>query len=215
MEEDIIKATTEGLKLGTKALETGEKLAGFLSRLFGTAAEDVVGVVGGDWLRHVRICNASKLAARTEEILKQRGIAHKTQPMSPSIAIPLLEAAQDETRDELCELWARMLANGMDPERSSVIRRSIITVVKEFEPLEAIILQKAFGQSENRKSLVHVNEYPKSIGVSLDEFELSIQNLEKQDCLFNITRTTQDAILLDMTINLSHLGREVLRACSE
>ncbi|MHC4138973.1 MAG: hypothetical protein ACYSR1_03820, partial [Planctomycetota bacterium] len=65
MEEDIIKATTEGLKFGTKALETGEKLAGFLPRVFGTVPEDVAGVVGGDWLRQVRIRNADRLARKT------------------------------------------------------------------------------------------------------------------------------------------------------
>ncbi len=214
MEEDTIKVTTEALKFGTKTLETGEKLGGFLSRVFGTLPEDVVGVVGGDWLRHVRIRNADRLAARTEEILKQRGIENKTEPMSPSVALPLLEAAQDETRDELCELWSRMLANGMDPERSSVIRRSIIDVVKAFEPLDALILQKANEQFHNGTRTIHVNNYPESIGVSMDEFELSIQNLEKLDCISHVTRTHQDGILLGMEINFTNLGREVLRACS-
>ncbi len=134
--------------------------------------------------------------------------------MSPSIALPLLEAAQDETRDELCELWSRMLANGMDPKRSNVVRRSIIDVVKAFEPLEAIILQKAYEKSKIGIT-VHVNEYPESIGVSLDEFELSIQNLEKLNCILSTMRREKDGVTYIKAINFSPLGREVIRACME
>ncbi len=77
MEEDTIKAVTEALKFGTKALDIGENLGKFLSRVFGTLPNDVVGVIGGDWLRHFRILNADRLATKTEEILKQRGIEKK------------------------------------------------------------------------------------------------------------------------------------------
>ncbi len=204
MDADIVKVTTEGFKFGTKALETGEKLGGFLGRVFGTAAEDVVGVIGGDWLRQVRIRNADKLAARTEEILKQRGIENKTEPMSPSVAIPLLEAAQDETREELCELWAKLLANGMDPERSGSIRRSIIAAVKQFEPLDAIVLEKLSDPSVQRSGGTRQRAVSELNNTYKDEFHVSFQNLQNLQCFMR-----------DSSNMLTPFGREIIRACSK
>jgi hypothetical protein len=94
------KAIQEASKFGTKALETTEKLSSFLSRVFGTLPDDVIGIVGADWLHHIRIRNIVKMAQRTDEILRERGIT-KTHPMSPSVAIPLLHSAQDESRESL------------------------------------------------------------------------------------------------------------------
>lgn len=82
MEKEEVRALQEVAKFGTKALESGDKLGGFLSKVFGTVPSDVVGVVGGDWLHHIRIRNAAKLAQRTEEILRDRGIWEQTEPMS-------------------------------------------------------------------------------------------------------------------------------------
>ncbi|MBT6045849.1 MAG: DUF4393 domain-containing protein [Candidatus Scalindua sp.] len=215
MEEEIIKGVPEALKLANKGLEITGALGGFLSRVFGTVPEDVVGVVGGDWLRQVRIRNADRLARKTDEILKERGIEENTKPMSPSVALPLLEAAQDETRDELFDIWARLIANGMDPERSSLIRQSIINVVKAFEPLDAVILQKVSEESQGCKSTIQINDYTEPLGISIDEFELSIQNLVNLDCITHPNRAYNGEVQVAMSTKLTHLGREVIRACKE
>jgi len=51
--------------------------------------------------------------------------------VSPSIAIPLFAAAQDESRDELRELFARLLAAAMDPKRKDLTRGSFTAIVKQ------------------------------------------------------------------------------------
>ena len=174
MEEEAAKAAQEVSKFGTKAIESGEKLGSFLARVFGTLPEDVVGVVGGDWLHHIRIRNVVRLAQRTEEILKERGISDRTQPLSPSIAIPLLHAAQDETRDELRELWARMLANGMDPKKSGAVRQSVIATVRVLDPLDAVVLERAYQLPLYQEKWRTVINLPKELGVSRDEMGSSL-----------------------------------------
>ena len=104
MEDELIKAVPEALKAGNKMLDIGDKLGSFLSRMLGDVPENMVGFLGGDYLRHLRIRNVEKLSERTSKILKDRGIEEGTIPVSPNIALPLLNEAKDESREELAEL---------------------------------------------------------------------------------------------------------------
>ncbi len=211
MEEDF-KSIKEAIELGNKALDSVGKLGDFLSKVFGTLPEDVVGIVGGDWLRHTRIRIGAKLAQRTEEILRDRGRLEQTEPMSPSVALPLLHAAQDEAREELSEMWARMLANGMDKERCGSVRQSIIATVKNFDPIDAIILQKAFDLSGDGARSTDVKNLRSVLDVAYDEFQLSILNLSKLECIDH-PRIRGESVENFKHFVFTYLGREVIRAC--
>jgi hypothetical protein len=211
-EKEIIKTIQEVSKLGTKALETGEKLGDFLSRVFGTLPEDIAGIAGKDYIKHVRIRNISKLQQRTDAILEERGFNKDYAPLSMNIALPLLEAAQNESREELQELWAKMLANAMDPNRSSVVRQSIIEVVQNFEPLDAKLLETA-SESLDKSGNVHVLDLPEELGVNLNEFELSINKLVNLKCVIYSDNNRKIGVGKTADIVFTHLGYEILRAC--
>jgi hypothetical protein len=134
--------------------------------------------------------------------------------MSPSVALPLLHAAQDETRDELAEMWARMLANGMDPNRSRSVRQSIIATVASLEPTDAIILQKAFEKVPEAGTQAVFEDLRSTLSVSADELKLSIENLSKLGCITDTSGRQEDGIIIIYGLSLSSLGREVVRACS-
>ena len=121
------------------------EIGGFLGKVFGTLPHDAVWVLGGDWLHHVRIRNAHRLQLRTEEILRERNAENNTEPLSPSEAIPLLRAAQDKSRPELRELWARLLANAMGRRRPQ-ITRILISVLEELDVLEARIIHRLIDE---------------------------------------------------------------------
>lgn len=103
-------------------------------------AENLLGLAGGDWISERRTRNRAKLKARTEEILKQRGVEEPEEP-PPSVIVPLLSAAQEEDRDELLGLWASLLAAAVDPERRRYYRREFVDIVRRLEPLDAQVLQ--------------------------------------------------------------------------
>lgn len=214
MEDELSKAVPEALKFSTKALEIGGKLGSFLSRVFGAVPEDMVGVLGGDYLHHIRIRNAEKLMERTSEILKDRSIKKDTIPLSPNIALLLLNAAQDESREELQELWARMLANAMDPNRSSVIRQSVIAAVKAFDPLDAKVIEAAFKLLSEDVVNVLASKVLDSCGASLGEFEVSLKNLQDLKCIERFTKQSETSLKTTASITITYFGREILRACN-
>jgi hypothetical protein len=158
------------------------ELGGFLSKVFGTLPQDTVGVLGGDWLHHIRIRNAYRLQKRTEEILRGRGAERKIEPLSPSVAIPLLKAAQDESRDEIQELWARLLANAMDRVRPQ-LNRVFIDLVKTLDVLEARIIKRLGDEGAINKPARFLDKVSKidwrtDFDTTPDQFAIALSTIE-------------------------------------
>jgi hypothetical protein len=148
------------------------------------------------------------------------------------MAKALIAAAQEESREELMELFARLLANAMDPNLNSV-RQSFIEAVKKMDPLDAVVLRYIH---ENGVRILFHGGLPKpltplleneltnhtagtqnisgTIGCRVDEVEVSIRHLKALSLIDeNLTSETEDEFsgLRDWWINAT--GREFLRAC--
>ena len=61
--------------------------------------------------------------------------------------IPLLEAAQDEGRSELRDIWDSLLAAAADPALLSIFRKDFIDIAKQLEPIDAACLKSIQGMS--------------------------------------------------------------------
>jgi hypothetical protein len=102
-------------------------------------AENALGVLGGDWLSEIRRRNRERLKANTDALLRKRGVRPEEIP-SPSLAMPLLSGAQDESSAELQDIWARLLAAILDPKKSRGFRKEFLEVARQMEPLDALVL---------------------------------------------------------------------------
>ncbi len=205
------KAIEETARAWGITVDAATKLGGFFSRALGTIPQDALGLIIGDWLHHRRIRVLAGRAQGTEEILRKRGILGKTEPISTNIVIPLLQAAQDENRPELQELWERLIANAMDPKRSKDVRRNIIETVKQFEPLDANFLEVAVNSPWGKnKEAVKLDKL--QIDATEDKLYVSIENLIKLDCIKEGAGSF-GAVKRIESIHVSPLGREVIRAC--
>jgi Abortive infection alpha len=142
-------------EFGTTVVAEGGQLARYMGRVLGTAPEDAVGLVLGTPLHFVRTVIARTLDQLVSKIFERRGVTD-TQPVSPSLAIPLLRAAYDESRPELQQLWAELTAAAMDPKRSGRVRLSFIDTLKRFDPLDALLLK---GCHDRRGSEPDAIEY--------------------------------------------------------
>ena len=144
--------------------------------------KDLLGLLVGDRVKAKRIERIEMLWRQTRERLGDRGVA---DPEAPSLkyAIPILEAAADEENEELEDLWSRLLAAAMDPSRRDGMRQLFIQVVKQLDPMDAIVLKairEAGGTSwePNRRAWV-----ASKLKCSTDEVIVSFAHLNRLDCI--------------------------------
>jgi hypothetical protein len=198
------KAVSDLANLGTTVVTEVSNPARYIARIVGTVPEDAVGFVLGDPLHAVRTLAAGWYDIKVAEILERRRA--KPQPVSLSVALPLMRGAYDETRDELRGLWAQLIATAMDPDRCGQVRISFIDTLRQFDPLDALVLK---ARHEIGTSLVqpHLLEHLRQkLAVDLEELIISIQNLQRLNC------SADNRV---GNFQLSPYGRGLLRACSD
>jgi hypothetical protein len=203
MAGELILISDEQAKLGTKALELLQDFGGFLREILGTVPEDVVGLLGGDWLKFRRAKNLADMLATAREKIEKSGVK-ETQEVPLTLALPMLRAAADESRAELQDLWARLLATAMDPARANTVRQSFINAVKEFDPLDARLFKRL-----NTMGSAQVANWHQILGAELhatpDEIEISADNLERIGCITKHPGRQPP---------ITSFGRELMRALS-
>jgi hypothetical protein len=205
MADDLIPISDEQAKLGTKALEVLQDFGGFLRDVLGTVPEDLVGILGGDWLKVQRAMNLAEMFAKARARMEAKGITKPQHLVSLSLALPLFRAAADESRTELQDLYARLLAAAADPSRSGAVRRSFIDIVQQMEPIDALVLRELANHSHWSPNVR--DALADRLKIPGDQIEVSLRNLTRLECahLPNITAVIEN-------VNLSATGRELMRA---
>jgi hypothetical protein len=202
--DEQAKAVQKTADLGTTVVAETGKLARYIRKVLGTVPEDAVGLVLGDPLHAVRTVIAGKLDDWVARLHRDRGVT--PQAVSPSLAIPLLRAAYDESRPELQELWARLIAAAMDPGRSNKVRRSFVDTVQRMDPLDALVLRKLFDTPgtplPNTRDFLAGN-----FSVSSREVEVSALNLDDLKCV-----QIRGGVGIYV---ITSYGYELIRACSD
>jgi Abortive infection alpha len=198
-------------EISKQVIETSTEVA---LRPFAKVIEDGIGAFGGDRLSEYREEKAQrrrqrrqKLGRETTKLLVERGVEHPVEPHEPTI-VEIFDAAQDENRPELEMLWARLLAAAIDPTRANRVRREFIEAVKQFDPLDALVLQYySLGGSIERSPLDILAQRFKR---NPDEIAISLTHLAKLDCVMS---TTADARFTPHDVaGPTAFGRELLRA---
>jgi len=204
IDPDTARAIEEVAKSGGKLIEAGTNVGTYLDRIIGRVPDNIVGLLIGDWLIHKRMRRWAELQAETSEYLKQWRVEEPFEEASPSVAIPLVEAAIDENREGLKQLWAKLLAASIDPKRRELVRQSFIVTVKQFDPLDVAVMEKIF-LNEKWSPSIH-EALSKLLQTSVDEIFVSLQNLERLACINQHVRG-----VLGDTRSLSSYGRLLMR----
>lgn len=206
--DEQAKAIAEAFKFGSQSLETARKFGGFLAKALGTVPEDLVGLLGGDWIRYRRAEQMVRLTQRAQALLADRSV--DPEPVSLALAIPLLEAAADESRPELAELWARLLAAAMDPDRSKRVRQTFVETIKAFDPVDALVLRHIVDRAHVDNVPTH-SQIAHELKISTEEADVSLGRLLDLRCIRDRDHAYTDRALHVGHPILTSFGTELLR----
>ena len=205
--DEQAKAVTALAGIGERVMDLVEPLLKPVAEIVGRGTADALALLGANWLSQARLEQVAVLQHNSAERLRRRGI--EPQPVSPTLAIPLLKAAADEDSPELLELWEELLAAAMDPKRARSARRSYVDLLRQMDPLDALAFKLVAGPSPRRPT---VREYiAAAAGVGPDQAEVSLQNLYALGVVQALgVRIGQPAAHID-NVDLTALGRELVR----
>ena len=159
-----------------------------------------------------RIRNWYKISQKTFKIREQGG-TEKIDPLSPKLIQPLLEAASNEGNETLQDMWAQLLANAMNPDHDASLQLGYIEVLKQFEPIDAHILNFYVGlDSDSGQSANNLKQQQPDLRVT--EIIVSANRLVSAGCLKIFPSPKQSAAEGKAPYRVSALGLELYRACS-
>ncbi len=182
IDADTAHAVEEAAKAMSKAIEAAMRTGKYFGAVLGDLPHDLVGIIG-DWVAHQRARRWIELQRETDKILRDRGVENREE-VSPSVAIPLIAAAINEDREVLKQMWAKLLAAAMDPDRASLVRPSLIELLRQLDPLDAQILQQLVtSRPPETPGLDFAEAFSQIFGASRDEAFLSLERLHELGCL--------------------------------
>lgn len=136
------KTVEELSKFGTRALDTVDKAVSWLDTIFGESMRNVGGMTA-DWTALRRLQHRLKVIEKAGKLIEQAGLSGSTRPLSERIALPLLDAIEQESDDTLQDVWATYIKNAVDPKQPNP-HRVLIDVIRRLEPADWPVLQLAF-----------------------------------------------------------------------
>lgn len=157
-------------------------------------------MIGGEWIKLWQMTNAVSVGQKAVKILNKRGITSKEQlrDITTKFGILYVEGASVEDEPELQELWAKLLANALDPHFEGDIRVSFMSIIKDLTPLDIKILDMInseflkYGKGTKVFDIYFsTKELSRMLSVSDFIARASIDNLKRCQLVENTqTRTT-------------------------
>ena len=129
----------------------------------------------------VKAWRAKRIVKLWEDVKKRLGEQEITEPElpNPKIALPILAAAADENREELQDLWARLLAAAMHPAQAKQVRLGFAEALQKLDPLDALIM-RWMRQHGGSADMGYRNKMAEKLNVTRDEVDVSLENLVRQ-----------------------------------
>jgi len=164
-----------------------------------SVVSNTIGVLGGDRLDAYRKANRDKWAKYYAD--ERAKISQETDTPDLRMAAQILEEVQDESRDELLKIWAKLMAALVDSSRAPKCRREFVEIAKQLEPLDAQVLP-IFARSEGLEP-TRIDFAAAQLHSTQDQVRLAARNLFRLEL-------TQDNGNLNYSPHLLPLGRQFL-----
>jgi hypothetical protein len=187
--DSLIPISDEQAKLGQELVKALRDLGSFFGKALGNTPENLVGYLFGDRLQIRRAENFIRLLGEAQKRLGEWAVP-EPKAATLSVLLPILRGGAEEDREELVDLWARLLANAMDPKLNTV-RHQFISAVQAMDPPDARTMNYLYRARVQRirvggggdQSDSSIEYAAKQLGVRQDDLEVSIRHLEVLDFL--------------------------------
>jgi hypothetical protein len=194
IDEASAKAIEQTAILGQKLTDMVTGGGRWLANVIGHLPHNLVGIAD-DRVAHYRARRWIEMNEDLEKDLLDRGVKDRVEP-SLTVLMPLLEAAIDENRAELKDIWRRLLANAYDPSRAGRVRLSFIVLAKKLDPVDALVLRKLLDATNG-----HLKPNPRdyvsaALDVSSIEVMVSFGNLQELNLIWTQNQP-HNALLTD------------------
>ncbi|ACI50364.1 hypothetical protein Gdia_0572 [Gluconacetobacter diazotrophicus PA1 5] len=197
--------------------------AGRDALLFGSAAKDFI----PEWVKEkfkgkFKQLQVEKNIENTLTLAKGKmGDRKQDSHTSFKVIEEVLEACSDEDRTELQELWAALLARIATGEGRS-ITKEIISIVKSFEPIDALVLKTCdvVGRTQfNAHSLYQhiVTNVPSGSQYHLGDITASCRRLFQSECFDYVQKGIDPTqrFTADRPLQLAYQGANILRVVGD
>jgi hypothetical protein len=105
IDAETAKAMSDAAQLGSKIVDVGAGVGRYAAGVLGNLRPNLVGIAS-DYVAYKRLNRAVELEHDYKKLLADRGVSEPIEP-SPSIAVPLLEAAVDEDLERFMDQASR------------------------------------------------------------------------------------------------------------
>lgn len=137
--DEQAKAVQETAKATGTFAELFKRVGGFVAKVIGPACYEAGGILT-DYTRYYRYKNLLAISDKVDAIHARRNSKGMGSTIPPRVAIPILESASLEDDDTLQNVWAKLIANGTDPNFKAILHPGYIEIIKQLTPDEAVIL---------------------------------------------------------------------------
>lgn len=137
---DLAKAEQERQKTTQELIRAARAAGAYFGPHFDGAISEF-GKMIGDIIGHWRFLNLNRILNKVEKRVKE-GSVHPAALRQLGLieSLRLIEAASAEEEETVQELWARLIANALKSDGTTVIKKVYVDLLKSISPAEAMLL---------------------------------------------------------------------------
>jgi hypothetical protein len=211
---DLAKAEQERQKTTRELIQTARAAGAYFGPHFQGALSEF-GKMIGDSVAYWRFLNLNRILKKVERKTTEGGIHPDAfRQLGVGESIRLIEAASAEEEEVVQELWARLIANALQPDRKTAIRKVYVDLLTSLSSTEVLLLDLLSFPMPPQMTVRDADPLYRKFDVAAesgwrqiahDERRVAIQNLVRLRC---VTFKPQQLHLRDLFTPIKYDARQ-------
>ena len=207
----------------SKGIDVVREVGGFIARVIDGPLEQGMGIFE-DHLKYYRWERQLRLMEKANLLLCDRGLKNPSRALPIKVALPLFESASIEDDEDIHDMWARLLVNAIDAGSEVNVKKSLVSILSEFEPLDAKIFHEIYSIADpgDRDLAIWTMNLPEKADLEkpcnescepIWDVEVSLGNLSRNACIESAMAFGGIAKLA--AVHTTRIGWELYMSCRD